>query len=160
MGRLGVGEALAEPVLALGVGLGTKSQTQEEDTSVPLLSRASELLAGPGMPSSPATPTTQPSSHRHTFRFVCFSWGLPILEAGRLRLSQAEGQRGADPSPAQPLSVFTASWKDRAKSQRIEVRRSRTLGSGFPSWPLPAPRGWADRELPGEAQVSGEVKGP
>nr|XP_030693642.1 cytoglobin isoform X1 [Globicephala melas] len=30
-------------------------------------------------------------------------------------------------------------WKNRAKGERIEVRRSRPWRSGFPSWPLPAP---------------------
>ncbi|XP_036694155.1 cytoglobin isoform X1 [Balaenoptera musculus] len=30
-------------------------------------------------------------------------------------------------------------WKNRAKGERIEVRRSRPWRSGFPSWPLPGP---------------------
>lgn len=149
-----------QPVLALGGGLGTKEPDAEG--------------GHPGPPPLPGLRTPGSTRHAcltslpnhpaqlcpHTFQFVCFNWGLPILEAGKLRLHQEGGARGADPHPAQPLSVFNASREDEAKGQRIEVRRSRPLGSGFPSWPLPAPGEWTGRELPGEAPVSGETKVP
>lgn len=90
----GVGEALAEPVLAQGEGLGTKRQTQKEDASVPLLSRGLRTPGRAFLTSDPSHPAQLSQAHvSPTLRR-----GLPILEAGTLRLSLEGGQRGADPS--------------------------------------------------------------
>lgn len=120
---------------AVGYELGARRRRR-----APLSPSSGRGLRTPGslrrafLPGDPNHPTQPP----HTF-YQPFSWGRPISEAGRLRLRQAERQRGVDPCAARPLSVFKASGKDRAKGQRIEVRSSRSLGSSFPSWLLPAP---------------------
>lgn len=95
----------------------------------------------------------------HTFQFVCFNWGLPILEAGKLRLHQEGGERGADPSSSAPFCVQSLS-EERSKGPENRGQKEQATRNRLSQLAPPAPGEWAGRELPGEAQVSGEAKVP
>ena len=144
-GALGLVEALAEPFLALsGRGAHQELGARCRRRAPPSPSSPgpqNSWLSQPCLPHQRPQPRNQPSCYGHTFYqpFQWGPWGLPILETGKLRISQEGGQRGANPFLQLSPFLYSETWKNRAKGERIEVKRSRPWRSGFPSWPLPGP---------------------
>lgn len=113
VGRLAVGEALAEPVLALGGRVRTKSQTQKEGTSVPLLWPGPQNSWLPQACLPPQRP--QPPNAAATHVLPTLQLGAPHFRGGKTEAGPSRETKRSGPLCSSAPFCVQSLWEGQSK---------------------------------------------